>query len=235
MIFSFSGSKIRKDTLSIGVLSQSLEWTCLYLFKPRDKRQRQARSHVRGLQLLYFSSAAISQWPLGRARLFTLCEVKSTARGKGPARHSERSLRSEVRFSIARFLCDESLFDFKFQVYWILLVVVRSTFRIPITSQFVPDLSGPPVPAAASALPANYPVSPPAAHSSPCTSVRIPYACSIPDAAFRPYILAAESPDIPAAGNTSAPAHSRKCTGSGNQPGTSNRALSPWPRCAETR
>ncbi len=33
---------------------------------------------------------------------------------KGPTRHSERSLRSEVRFSIARSLCDESLFSWVF-------------------------------------------------------------------------------------------------------------------------
>ena len=33
---------------------------------------------------------------------------------KAPVRHSERSLRSEARFSIARFLCDESLFHLAF-------------------------------------------------------------------------------------------------------------------------
>ncbi len=31
-------------------------------------------------------------------------------------RHFERSLRSEIRFSIARILCDEPLFSFRFQV-----------------------------------------------------------------------------------------------------------------------
>ncbi len=38
----------------------------------------------------------------------------SKLKEKGPIRHSERSLRSEVRFSIARLLCDESFFHWAF-------------------------------------------------------------------------------------------------------------------------
>jgi len=43
--------------------------------------------------------------------LFMRQVLASQVEGKAPFRHSERSLCSEVRFCIARILCDESLFS----------------------------------------------------------------------------------------------------------------------------
>ncbi len=233
MMFSFSGSRIRKDTLSIDVLSQSLEWTCPYFFKPCAKRQRQARSHVRGLLLrLLLSGSGCSFIP--RAEVGLTCIIERPKYVIPPALSEVEGTGGTAVLVVPEWRNRSSISDLK--AYWAFFAGAWAAFCCRIfTSQFVPDLPGPPVPAAASALPANYPVSPPAAHSSPCTSVRIPYACSTTDAAVPPCIPAAGFPDIPVAVNTSAPARSRKCTGSANPPGTSNRALSPWPRCAETR
>jgi len=169
MMFSFSGSKIRKGILSIGVLSQLLECPYLYLFKPRAERQCQAHFDVRGLQRQHFSFPPQNSSFRPEGRRFCRPGV-------------------EVRFSIARFLCYESLFDFKFQASWILLPSVSSALRMIFTSQFAPNLAGPRVPAAASALPASCPGSRPVGHSLPCTSARILYVCRTPGAAARPYI-----------------------------------------------
>ncbi len=120
MISSFSGSKIRKGIPSRDVLSQLLEWTCLYLFKPCAIRQPQAHPGVQELQLRHLSLAVILQKPLWRAPLLSLSQVNDITCGKGASRHSERSLRSE-----------ESLLDFRFRVHWILLVAVRGLCEYP--------------------------------------------------------------------------------------------------------
>jgi hypothetical protein len=89
--------------------------------------------------------------------------------------------------------------------------------------------------AATSVVPSNYPVSPPAARSSPCTLAHNPYASRIPAAASPPCISPAALLDIPSVASTSAPVHPRKHTGTATLPCTSNRAPGLAPRCAGIR
>src|SRR5208282_5310012 len=82
VIFSFSGSKTRKGIPSIGVLSQLLEWTCLYPFRPRAVRQRQVHPSVQGQQLRPFFYPETGSWILPHHSTPKICHSACPERSR---------------------------------------------------------------------------------------------------------------------------------------------------------